>query len=326
MNNQQNSLLRLHEILTKALSGAIVLPANPTVDAIASATALYLGLVKMGKTVALANSQAVQSDLVAADKFQSELVTSGDNLVVSFPYTDGAIDKVDYNIQGNNFNLIITPRQGYSKMQPDQVKYSYSGGMLDFVIVIDSPTLNALGTIYTDNQTTFQGREIVNIDRHLTNAFFGTINLVNKTSSSVSELILNILQELKIEIDKDMATNLYAGIAAATNNFTSYSANADTFEHIATLLRMGALKKLVKKPAFGTDSINTPVPQMQPFQPPQPQQVKPHPQMQVRGGLHPEMQTKPIQTVEKVSKTEDQQTQNAQDWLKPKIFKGSGLI
>ncbi len=312
MDTQQNNLLRLHEIITKASSGAIILPGNPTVDAIASATALYLGLVKIGKTVALVNSQSVQSDLVAADKFQSELVTSGDNLVISFPYTDGAIDKVDYNIQGNNFNLIITPRQGYPKMQSNQVKYSYTGGMLDFVIVIDSPALSSLGTLYTENQAMFQGREIVNIDRHLTNAFFGTINMVNKTSSSVSELILNILQELKLEIDKDMATNLYAGIAAATNNFTSYSVNADTFEHIAILLRMGALKKMVKKPGFNQPQVQKP--------------VKPQPQMQVRGGLHPEIQTKPVEVVEKESKTDDQQTQSAQDWLKPKIFKGSGLI
>ena len=50
----------------------------------------------------------------------------------------------------------------------------------------------------------------------------------------------------QVEIDRDMATNLYAGAAASTNNFTSYSTNADTFEHIATLLRLGAVKKTFK--------------------------------------------------------------------------------
>lgn len=318
MNNNQQTLARLHEIFTKAVSGAIVLPANPSQDAIASATALYLGLVKMGKNVSLVCSQEIQSDLTAADKIQSNLVTGGDNLVVSFPYSDGAIDKVDYNIQGENFNLIVTPRQGYPKLDPNQVKYSYTGGNLDFIIVLDSPTLNNLGSTYTDNQTQFQGKEIVNIDRHLTNAFFGTVNFVNKTVSSVSELILSVLQGLRVEIDKDIATNLYVGISAATNNFTSYSVNADTFEHIATLLRMGALKKIMKKQDFG----NT----MNPFEPSMPQSMPQQPKFPQVQRNRPEVHNeKPIDIVEKEVQPEDPQ-QNARDWLKPKIFKGSGLI
>ena len=67
-----------------------------------------------------------------------------------------------------------------------------------------------------------------------------------KTVSSISELILSVIQTLGIEIDRDIATNLYAGAAASTNNFTSYSTNADTFEHIAALLRSGAVKKAFK--------------------------------------------------------------------------------
>lgn len=321
MNNQQNTLTRLHEIVTKSTSGAIVLPSNPSQDAIASATSLYLGLVKLGKNVSLVCSQTVQSDLIASDKIQSNLVSGGDNLVISFPYSDGSIDKVDYNIQGENFNLIVTPRQGYPKMDPGQVKYLYTGGILDFIVIIDSPTLNNLGASYTDNQAQFQGREIINIDRHLTNSFFGTVNFVNKTASSVSELILSVLQGLRVEIDKDMATNLYAGVSAATNNFTSYSVNADTFEHIATLLRMGALKKVAKKPDFG--------PPVGPFEHSVPQQVKPvnsHPtQFPQKSPGNPEVQSvKSIESVEK--ETQADQPQSPQDWLKPKIFKGSGLV
>jgi phosphoesterase RecJ-like protein len=94
-----------------------------------------------------------------------------------------------------------------------------------------------------DNQALFQGKNIINIDRHLTNGFYGTVNYVNKTSSSTAELVFKTLQNLSCEIDKDMATNLYVGISSATNNFTSYSVNAETFETIAQLLKLGAVKK-----------------------------------------------------------------------------------
>ncbi len=103
MNNDiQQTLARLNEILQKAVSGAIVLPSNPSIDATAAATALYLGLNKIGKNASLACSNKINHNLIAADKIQNQLATSGDNLVISFPYSEGAIDKVDYNIQANN--------------------------------------------------------------------------------------------------------------------------------------------------------------------------------------------------------------------------------
>ena len=317
MDNNQNTLARIQEITTKCRSSVIIVPPNPSIDAIAASTSFYLALNKMGKTVSLVCSQKPQSDLVASDKFQNIIGAGGDSLMVSFPYTDGAIDKVDYNIQGETFNLIITPRPGFQKLQPNQVNFSYTGGLVDMIIVIDAPTLSSLGTIYTNNQNQFTGKDIINIDRHLTNAYFGTVNYVNKTVSSISELILSILQTLRVEIDRDIATNLYAGAAASTNNFTSYSTNADTFEHIATLLRLGAVKKAFKKPG----SVATPPTmnfQSQPVRP-QPQVINSIP------GHSPEVpKSSSIESVEKEVTTEKPQT--SQEWLKPKIFKGGGLI
>lgn len=297
MDNNQSTLLRIQEITTKCRSFVIIIPPNPSIDAVAASSSLYLALNKMGKTVSLVCSQKPQSDLVASDKFQNIIGAGGDSLMISFPYTDGAIDKVDYNIQGEAFNLIVTPRPGFQKLNPNQVNFSYTGGLVDMIFVIDAPTLNSLGTIYTDNQNQFTGKDIINIDRHLTNAYFGTVNYVNKTISSISELILSVLQTLRVEIDRDMATNLYAGAAASTNNFISYSTNAETFEHIATLLRLGAVKKTFKKPTV----INS------------------------MPGRSPETpKAAPIESVEKETLTEKPQT--SQEWLKPKIFKGGGLI
>ncbi|MFA6080992.1 MAG: DHH family phosphoesterase [Patescibacteria group bacterium] len=317
MDNNQNTLARIQEITTKCRSAVIIIPPNPSIDAIASSTSLYLALNKMGKTVSIACSQKVQSDLVASDKIQNIIGAGGDSLMVSFPYTDGAIDKVDYNIQGESFNLVVTPRPGQQKLNPNQVKFSYTGGLVDVIFVIDSPTLNSLGTIYSENQNQFNGKDIINIDRHLTNAYYGTVNYVNKTISSISELILSILQTLGTEIDRDMATNLYAGSAASTNNFTSYSTNAETFEHIAALLRLGAVKKTFKKPV----PVVTPQQPMS-FQPlinSQPQVINSMP------SHSPEVpKSSPIESVEKEAVIDKPQT--SQEWLKPKIFKGGGLI
>lgn len=299
INNQDQILLRITDSINKNNTASIVLPVNPSLDSVGAATALYLVLNQLNKTGSLACQTQAHFDLVASDKIQSKLVSGGNSLVISFPYTDGSIDKVDYNIEGESFNLVVTPRQGYQKLDPESVKYSYTGGTVNFIIIIDAPTLSSLGSIYNDNKSQFQGKEIINIDRHLTNANFGSINFVDKTSSSVSELVLEVIKGLNIEVDKDIATNLYAGIAAATNNFTSYSVNAQTFENAAFLLKKGALKKLLKKPAqnYFTQTHNPSVRQLN---------------------------NKPIEAVEKEVDSEGKNPPT--DWLKPKIFRGGGLI
>lgn len=326
--NTNTTLPRVSDIIGKGTNGIIVLPVNPSQDAIAGATSLYLGLLKMGKNVSIVSSSPIKSDMAAADKIQSTLSVGGDNLVVSFPYSDGAIDKIDYHIQGDKFNLVIAPRQGFPKLDPSQVSYSYSGGSFDFIITVDAPNLNAVGTLYTENQTQFQGKEIINIDRHLTNAFFGTVNYINKTSSSTCELVYKVLKQLECEMDKDMSTNLYTGIAAATNTFTSYSVNAETFETIAALLKAGAAKKNAPQQPIKTQSFQPPVTQtfQQPAQAPVQQQQSNNPVFSIKQPGNERQQVQSISSVESQESQSKEGAQSPQDWLKPNIFKGGGLI
>lgn len=326
MNPQQNSISRIAEIIGKGQAGVIIVPATFSPDAVASATSLYLGLIKLGKNVSLAAANPVQSELTGADKFQSNITASGNSLMISFPYNEGAIDKVDYNIQGNSFNLVVTPRQGMDKLDPAQVKYSYTGGNIDFIIVIDAPNLNSLGTIYTDNPNHFQGKDIINIDRHLTNGFFGSVNFVDKSSSSTVELIFTIMQRLNVEIDKDIATNLYAGLTAATNNFSSYSVNANTFDMASTLLKFGAIKKPFQKTAqYGQMNQNFPITSMnQTAIRQQPSAVLPQAMGPIAGSFE-KQGVQSIGTAEQEPIPDDQKP-TPQDWLKPKIFRGGGLI
>ncbi|KKQ38493.1 MAG: Phosphoesterase RecJ domain protein [Candidatus Roizmanbacteria bacterium GW2011_GWA2_37_7] len=342
------TIQQIKEHITKHGSGIVVLPAKATQDAIAAGTSLYMALTKLGKNVSLVASSSVQSDLIGADKIKTDLQTGGDNLVVSFPYQEGAIDKVDYNIQGERFNLVVVPREGHSRLQPDDVQFSYTGGKIDFIITVDAPNLNALGEIYQKNQRQFDGTTIINIDRHLINNAYGMINLILKSSSSTSELVLHVLEGLKVEIDKNIATNLYAGVATATNNFTAYSVNADTFEAVATLLRAGAVKKQMnvgtqfgQRPSYGNQFGAAPQmyqPQMQnqpqifdqqdQFQ--QPQQgsfPSPTVSQQMPQQQSFEQQSKAVISIEQTPNNAEGKTnikETPENFLKPKIFSGGG--
>jgi len=307
-NDQQQTIIRINKAISKKTNGAIIIPTNPSVDAAGSACALYLALIKLGKNISLICPTKVEYDIIGIDKFQTTLNISGDTLMISFPYVDGSIDKVDWGIDGDRFYITITPQAGYQKLDPEKVSYSYTGGKIDFIFVLDSPSLISLGDVYQNNQDKFQGVEIINIDRHLTNANFGTINFINKTASSLSEMVFQVIKNLNVEIDKEIATNLYAGLTAATNNFSSYSVNAQTFETAASLLKLGAIKKIIKKPVSSFQSS------FSSFAPP----ITPSPASQ-------KFQPNPIEQVEK-EPVPKKSNETPSDWLKPKIFKGGGLI
>lgn len=282
MNNETN-LARLITLLNNKNAVAITLGMRPSLDSLAAGLTLYLALTKAGKqtTIAAADELTTPLPLFAAEKIQKKLTSAGSNLVVSFPYVDGAIDKVTYTIENNYFNLLIQPKEGHEKLNPSQVRYSYTGGAVDMIITIDVPSLEYLGGLYTEAPDAFKTKEIINIDRHVTNAQFGIINIVDKTASSTSEIILKILRTLGAELTPEMATNLYLGLRSATNNFTSYAITAETFENSALLLKAGA----AKKPPI-TEVITEEL-----------------------------LEPKPTAAEE-----------TPQDWLKPKIFKGSQLI
>src|SRR3989338_3901279 len=245
-------IARIAKIIGERQSISICLPAAPTFDALAAGTALYLALLHMGKAVGIASSgdSVEPTNLAGQDKIQTSLVSDGDNLVVSFPYTEGSVDKVTYNIEDEKFSLVVQPREGFAKLDPKKVSYSYTGGKPEAIITIYAPTLNALAGLYTSNKEQFTGVDIINIDRHFTNGNYGTVNFVDKKSASVSEMVLDIITALKIEVDKNIATNLYKGIVSATNNFTSHSVSANTFEASALLLKSGAVKSPMN-PAMG---------------------------------------------------------------------------
>src|SRR3989338_5943533 len=350
MNNDV-SYKRFAALVGKHNLFSICLPQNPTIDSITSACVLYLALTKIGKTVSLACSSDIPKySVTAVDKIKKTLASGGDSLVISFPYTEGSIYKVTYNIEAENFNLVVIPREGYDKLDPAQVKYNYSGGKIEAIIVIDSPNLNNLGELYSSNQDQFRGKEIINIDRHLTNGNFGTVNIVEKKLSSTAEIVLRVLSYLDAQLDREMATNLYNGIAAATNNFTSYSVNSDTFEASAYLLKSGAVKKPLSKPVSsfptqpknvlpaqqesvlqdtsfneGDDNLelNTGTTPVMKFP-----SVEKFPSRPTSQKLPSEKQTAQFKQVEnkEIKNEEDQSKPAPKEWLKPKIFRGSNLI
>ncbi len=298
-------------MFSSSRSVLIAVSKNAKLDGLASGLALYLSCLGEGKNSYICSEADLleAKNLVAADKISHVLQLGGNTLRVSFPYKEGAIDKVTYNITEDRFNLLVEPRTGFPPLEAKDIQYSYTGGAVDLIVTIDAPNLESLGNIYLENPEMFVREKIVNIDRRFDNKEYGAENIIDKQSSSTAEIVLRLLQGLRWNINSDVATNLYAGLVSSTNNFSSFSTNAQSFEAASQLLKNGARKlptaTLTKEAgSFPVSFLSqSPKPRLQP----QPTVIQPQ-----------------GQTIQ--PSTQSAQSQPPQDWLKPKIFKSTDII
>lgn len=110
----------------------------------------------------------------------------------------------------------------------------YNSENFDFVICCDTATFNRLGKY----KVLLSKSESLNIDHHFSNEKYGSFNIV-ETKASCSEVMFNFLKEIKIEIDKDMAFNLFSGLIGDTGGFQHSSTTESCFEMAIELMKTG---------------------------------------------------------------------------------------
>lgn len=251
MNQDINPLELVIRDISPSQTPAIVLPANPSIDAVTAAIVLYFGLGKQGKQTMVSCSTPINYTVPGVEHIKSTLSGGGRNLVISFPYSDGSIDKVDYRIENNTFNLIVIPREGFDKVTPDQMSYSYQGGTPDTFVTVGAGNLQSLGKLYQDNKQILDTLPLVVVNRQKPGMSFGSSEYTREGAFLI-ELAFELLQTLEIQVDQNIATCAFGGISLLTNNFSNESTTPEIFELAGKLMRMGA-----QKPQFSkTTSVN----------------------------------------------------------------------
>lgn len=108
-------------------------------------------------------------------------------------------------------------------------------GEFDLVVVLDSsnrervgPALNGITTVD------------INIDHHPDNTNFAEINIVDPEAVSVTEMLTVLLPALGLEISKEVATNLLAGLITDTLGLRTQNMRPEALRRAADLFELGA--------------------------------------------------------------------------------------
>ncbi len=106
--------------------------------------------------------------------------------------------------------------------------------LYDAAVVVDCGDLGRTGAV---KKLFNPDCPVINIDHHITNDFFGTVNHVVPNASSTAEIIYDLFESLKFQIDKKIAALLYLGIMTDTGSFRFENTTSRTHQVVSRLLK-----------------------------------------------------------------------------------------
>lgn len=300
-------LEKIKNLLAQNENIGIAVGRNPGIDEMAGALSLYLALSGSGKkvTVICPTEPIVKvSSLVGINKVKKSFAGgSAGDMTVSFPYQEGEIEKISYTLEEGKLNILVKAGENGISFNEKDVEYKREGAAPGLVFVVGTPRISDLGTAF--DMETLKGSKVINIDYKPDNQGFGDVPLLGKNSSSVCELVASFISSLDFNMDVDIASNLMTGIIAATDNFQNPKTSPLSFETAAILMKKGAVRKIKEtKKVIEENSFFTP--KTQPKTPSFPRVS--------------------VGTEEKKENMKLDENNPPDDWLAPKIYKGSTSI
>ncbi len=108
----------------------------------------------------------------------------------------------------------------------------------DLIIAVDCGDEQRMGRVLTN----LPGPRptIINIDHHITNTRFGSLNLVEPAASSTAEVLYDLFKGLGIVITPEIAVSLLTGIVTDSQSFSTPNVTAHTLAVSGALMEAGA--------------------------------------------------------------------------------------
>jgi phosphoesterase RecJ-like protein len=118
-------------------------------------------------------------------------------------------------------------------------------GSFDLVVSLDCSDPGRMGEAGTISRV--DSVPLINIDHHVTNLFFGTVNLVDVNAVSTTQIVHQLALALGVSIDKDIAFCLLTGLVTDTRGFRTSNVGPDVLEIAVQLMEAGASLEVITR-------------------------------------------------------------------------------
>jgi phosphoesterase RecJ-like protein len=96
---------------------------------------------------------------------------------------------------------------------------------------------------------------LVNIDHHFLNERFGDYNLVKPEAAATGEIVCDLIRDMKVKIDRDIAEGIYTAIVTDTGRFRHSNTTPAILRLAAELVDLGADPEKVSDRIFAGISL-----------------------------------------------------------------------
>jgi len=110
----------------------------------------------------------------------------------------------------------------------------------DLVVSIDVSDPGLLFPLAAAEPGYFAGVHSLNIDHHFSNTRYARYNLVDHTAAAATEIVFDLIRELGLPLDLDLATSLMYGIVNDTHSFQNSNTTPRTLAMSSELVAAGA--------------------------------------------------------------------------------------
>jgi phosphoesterase RecJ-like protein len=245
------------DLINKSVSPLILTHQRPDGDALGSLLALQMVLKKMSKQVSAICVDPVPQvfEFLPNSSEVTQEFSGTRDFVISVDAENIKPDKIYYKVENGKLNIVITPKSG--QFTPEMVSTIDGNFKYDLIIVLDSTDPERLGISFEAHPDLFYETPVINIDHHPGNDYFGTVNIVDLTATSTSEILVSLIEALGQKFEPDVATALLTGITTDTGSFQNANTTPKSLTIAAQLVAAGGRQQEIIRNIYKTRSLST---------------------------------------------------------------------
>jgi nanoRNase/pAp phosphatase (c-di-AMP/oligoRNAs hydrolase) len=240
MNEQKQQLV---EKLKSSSNILVTVRNSPTVDLLSACIGLTILLNKLDKHATAVFSGEIPStmEFLKPEETLEKDTNSLRDFIIALDKSKA--DKLRYKVEDTTVRIFITPFK--TSLSQDDLEFSQGDFNVDVVVALGAHEQQDLDQAITEHGRILHDAVVVSINNNDAGNL-GSINWVDNSASSLSEMVVRLAKDLDKEIiDEQIATALLTGIVAETERFSNARTTPDTMTISSQLMAAGANQQLV---------------------------------------------------------------------------------
>ena len=234
---------------------------DPSVDELSAALGLTLFLNELGKhaTAVFSGKIPPAINFLEPDKTFEDTADSLRDFIIALDKEKA--DHLRYKIVDDAVvKIFITPYR--TTITEADLEFSQGDYNIELVLALNVEDSNHLDEALTAHGTILHSADVVTVTARDIKSSLGAIDWHERNASGVSEMLLELVDELKTvkaTLDEQMASAFMTGIVAVTNRFSNNLTSPRVMTAAADLMAAGANQQLIAAKLVEAEELEAPV-------------------------------------------------------------------